>query len=236
MSRLWSAVGFVVLAAWLVAVPLGLARAVLGREPSADEIALGWLPGLLLAIVCFVVAAWPRLMAATGAWRPGTVVEGFERGPERPRRVRAEPETTPAPSVAAVLPAPVPPPITTRSADKALVHLGPKADPAWAAWSLRWDAPGHGHGVVVLPPGARILIGRDPRADVVVRLDQVSWQHLELDVKEGEVTLLELESSNGTFDATGARIAPRRPWRWEPRTYITLAQPTAIVLTLEALR
>ncbi|MCC6622009.1 MAG: FHA domain-containing protein [Deltaproteobacteria bacterium] len=243
MSRPLIAIGLVVLVAWLVAVPLGLARAVLGREPLPSEVAIGWLPGVALAMICFVVAAWPRLVAAAGTWRPGTAVEGLERGPERIRAARARREPRPKESAptsigglaAPVAPAPVPPPLATRAAALPIVHLGPRADPAWAAWSFRWEAPGHGHGVVVLPFGRHVLVGRAPAADVVIRLDQVSWEHLELDVREGEVTLLDLESSNGTRSGDGA-IAARRPWAWAPRTAIHLAHPTAVSLTLEPLR
>ncbi len=80
MSRVLAVVGVLVLVAWGVAVPLGLARAVLGHEPLPHEVAIGWLPGVALAMICFIAAAWPRLVAAAGTWRPGTIIEGFERG------------------------------------------------------------------------------------------------------------------------------------------------------------
>jgi len=247
MSRVMLMLGALVLVTWLVAVPLGLLRAVLGREPLPSEVALAWLPGVGVAAFCFVAAAWPRLVAAMGTWRPGTPVEGLERGPER-QRARPDAERTgAAPSapgvsgvsggpggiVSPVMPAP--PPLAVRAASLPIVHLGPRADPAWAAWSLRWEAPGHGAGVVVLPFGRHVLVGRAPAADVVIRLDQVSWEHLELDVREGEVTLLDLESSNGTASDAGP-IAARRPWAWTPRTAIRLAHPTAVTLVLEPLR
>jgi len=243
VSRIWSAVGTLVLVAWLAAVPLGLARAALGREPAPAEVALWWLPGVLVAMGCYLVAAWPRLVRAAGAWRPGTVVEGLERGPERrARRVATAPAPTPDDDDAAhPLAVAVPPPIGTVARVLPLVHLGPRAEPAYAAWSLRWEAPGHGQGVVVLPFGRHVLVGRAPAADVVIRLDQVSWEHMELAVDEAEVTLLDLESSNGTFapegdDGRDGRIEARVPWRWAPRTTIRLARPTAITLTLEPLR
>jgi len=231
-------VGLVVLAAWCVAVPLGLARALIGSEPSAAQQALVFLPGIALACLCFVIAAWPKLVAQAGRWRPGAIVEGFERRGERPRKPRPTPVAPPAPIVNGDSQTPyVAPPLNLHIAQPApaLVHLGPQADPAWAAWWLRWEAPGHGSGTVVLPSGPRILVGRDPLADVVIRLDQVSWQHLELDVREGEVMILDLESLNGSrLDDTP--IPARRPTRWTPHTSLQIASPTAITLTLEALR
>ena len=86
-----------------------------------------------------------------------------------------------------------------------------------------------------LPTGARIVLGRDPGAEVIARLDQVSWQHLELDVQEGKVSVLELGSSNGTRTAAGP-LAPREPWTWTPGATLELAHPTALALTLEPLR
>jgi hypothetical protein len=43
---------------------------------------------------------------------------------------------------------------------------------------------------------APVVLGRDARADVVVRLDRVSWQHPSR--RESEVLVTELGSTNGS--------------------------------------
>lgn len=238
-----AALGLVVLVGWSLAVPLGLGRAVLGADPEPHALALLFLPGVALAAALFLVAAWPRLVAQAGRWRPGLVVTGLERSGEGRRARRPRPVDRATEDHAAAMTfgppvevaAPLPPPLARAAPERPLVHLGPSADPAWAAWCLRWSAPGHGTGTVVLPSGPRVLVGRDPSADVVIRLDQVSWQHVELDVREGEVQLLDLESTNGTR-LDGALVPPRRPARWAPRTAVELASPVAVTLTLEPLR
>src|SRR5690606_21764169 len=90
-------------------------------------------------------------------------------------------------------------------AKPALVTLGPHADPAWASWVLRWDAGDLGQGVVVVPHGDHLLVGRDPDADLVVHIEQISWHHLELAVQHDGVTVMDLGSRNGTW------LAPQPP-------------------------
>jgi pSer/pThr/pTyr-binding forkhead associated (FHA) protein len=85
-------------------------------------------------------------------------------------------------------------------------------------------------------------------------LDQVSWHHLELDVRDATVTVRELGSSNGTFrpaatapqpdtadaaeaaDATADPALGPEPVILAAGDRLLLAHPTALVLTLEALR
>ena len=254
MSRALIAAALGVVVVWIAALGLGLGQAILGAGPSASSEALLILPGVLLASALFAAAAWPRLVRAAPAWRPGTPVRGLERTSERPPTPPAPPTPSSppesirlgglAPAPNSTPPIPIPPAAPELTPALALVHLGPEADPAWAAWQLRWEAAGHGHGAVPLPFGARVVLGRDARADVVVRLDQISWQHLELDVRESEVLVTELGSTNGSrFESTAAAsdapptpLTPRQPVRWTPRATLALASPTAITLTLEPLR
>jgi hypothetical protein len=248
MSRALTAAALGVLVVWIAALALGLGQAILGAAPSARSEALLVLPGVLVATALFAIAAWPRLVRAAPVWRPGTPVTGFERRSERAPPPPAPPPSAAAPPSPAPEPIPVPIPIPPAAPELApalaLVHLGPEADPAWAAWQLRWEAAGHGHGAIPLPFGARVVLGRDARADVVVRLDQISWHHLELDVRESEVLVTELGSTNGSrfeplasaSDAPPTPLTPRQPVRWTPRASLALASPTAITLTLEPLR
>ncbi|MFW5858362.1 MAG: FHA domain-containing protein, partial [Planctomycetota bacterium] len=55
-----------------------------------------------------------------------------------------------------------------------------------------------------LEPGTTTL-GRAPKNDIVIDDRSVSGQHLRLAVREGEVDLTDLDSSNGTF-VNGQRI------------------------------
>lgn len=218
-------VALIVLVASSAAVAAGLGRALLGPGATAWALALLYAPGVLAASLLLGVAAHRVLSRHAPRWVP---VE-----------VPAAPPRTPAPTAALPTEAPL---VRTRRPPSqvpalAIVHLGPAADPAWAAWALRWEAPGHGGGLVPLPTGARILLGRDPAADIVARLDQVSWHHLELDVQEGRVTAFDLGSSNGTrARPDGDPIAARTPIPWPPGEALHLAHPVALTLTLEPLR
>ncbi len=214
------AIGLVVLAAWSAAVASGLGRIVLGAAPTvAAEVGL-YLPGIAIGAAFILFGAVRRMSAHAPRWVPHEPVP--------------VPPVEPPPPV-------VEPHVRTRRAPReerevlAIVHLGPATDPAWAAWGLRWEAPGLGSGLVPLPSGARVIVGRDPAADIVARLDQVSWHHLELDVQEGQVIVFELGSSNGTRH--GALALPERaPWPWPPGETLALAHPVALTLTLEPLR
>lgn len=219
-ERVPIAIGLVVLAAWCAAIATGLGRIVLGASPTvAAEVAL-YLPGIAIGAALILFGAVRRMSLHAPRWVP----------------------TEPVPEPVVEVPVPVVEPhVRVRRPQQAerevlaIVHLGPAADPAWAAWGLRWEAPGLGAGLVPLPSGARVIVGRDPTADIVARLDQVSWQHLELDVQEGRVIVFELGSSNGTRH--GETVVPERaPWPWAPGETLSLAHPVALTLTLEPLR
>ena len=260
---LWLALGVGLPALSSAALMAGLGAMLLPGGSPAARFALH-LPGLLLGACFLGLAALRRLSHVAPRWHPGDLVPGLERRSELPLRPAPRTPSAPAPTPAHIendvhLPAPGRPAVSPREApaELALVHLGPRADPAWAAWGLRWEAPGHGSGFVPLPPGARLVLGRDPGAEVVVRLDRVSWHHLELDVRDATVTVRELGSSNGTFrpaatapqpdradaadtadaaDATADPALGPEPVILAAGDRLLLAHPTALVLTLEALR
>src|SRR6266550_183102 len=53
-----------------------------------------------------------------------------------------------------------------------------------------------------LPAGPSYTIGRDPKSDIVVNEDRVSWQHAVLKLDRGSWVLEDTGSSNGTFVGT----------------------------------
>jgi predicted component of type VI protein secretion system len=50
---------------------------------------------------------------------------------------------------------------------------------------------------VALPPG-RVVVGRDPEADVCIDDEAVSWNHLEIENRGGVLMATDLDSRNGT--------------------------------------
>src|SRR4051812_28859165 len=50
-----------------------------------------------------------------------------------------------------------------------------------------------------VPVPGRLLIGRDPEADVVVEDDRVSWRHAEVTCTDGPVEIRDLGSGNGPW-------------------------------------
>ena len=52
---------------------------------------------------------------------------------------------------------------------------------------------------VSIPEQGTLLIGRDPDCQIVINHSSISWQHAKLQVRNGAWSLLDLNSSNGTF-------------------------------------
>ncbi len=117
------------------------------------------------------------------------------------------------------------------------VYLGPSADPAFPSWQLHWQLPDGRTGVVPLPLGDHITLGRQPDCHVVVAMDEVSRVHLLLQVAAGGVSAAETGSSNGTWLRKGegiwARLTPQQPVSLGAWDQLRIAEPWAIVLTLE---
>lgn len=246
----WALVAFAI--AWLLAVPLGLGQALVGPEldpaSRASRIALFYLPGLaLLSWGAFMLAR--PMFRAMPRWRPGRPVYGLPRASEpiapAPRLApQTNPQSTPQaqqntrptpPRAAPSVPAPTP------DSAPALIALGPGRSPAYAAFGFACSskALGASAGFVALPPASRLVLGRDPRCDLVVGLAEASWHHLELEVTEGGVFVTDLGSKNGTRLETRSDTVPLTPNTPTPLSVgdtLHLAEPTAISLTLEALR
>lgn len=53
---------------------------------------------------------------------------------------------------------------------------------------------------------SRVIIGRDPSCDITLPLDHLSRQHVALEIKNGQLHVNDLDSSNGTF-VNGERVS-----------------------------
>lgn len=246
--------------AWLIAVPLGLGTTLVGAhsdpEVRALHIALLYLPGLMTVSVGALFLARP-LWSAMPPWRPGRLVHGLNRRSEEPLEpeparspIIVQPELPTAPLAELSAPTTQVSPSSHAQAGTAspvlvtlvnLVTLGPGRSPAYAAFGFAWKSPlpGSRPGFTALPPASRLVVGRDPRADVVIGLAETSWHHLELEVTEGGVVVTDLGSTNGTKLETRTGpvpLAPNTPTPLSPGDTLHLAEPVAISLTLEALR
>lgn len=117
------------------------------------------------------------------------------------------------------------------------VYLGPQADPAFPSWQLHWQLPDGRTGIVPLPLGDRITLGRQPDCHVVVAMSEVSRVHLLLQVASAGVAAVETGTSNGTWLRKGegiwARLTPQQPAALAAWDQLRIAEPWAIVLTLE---
>lgn len=250
----WALVALAV--AWLVAVPLGLGHALVGPEPDpalrASRIALLYLPGLAILAWGSLHLAAP-LFRAMPRWRPGRPVYGLPRASEPLAPALPSPPTsTPTPSPATT---PTSSPSTSRASHHPtasrppapevtappLIALGPGRSPAYAAFGFACTSPALGSrpAFVALPPATRLVLGRDPRCDLVVGLAEASWHHLELEVTEGGVMVHDLGSKNGTRLETRSGttpLAPNTPTPLGVGDTLHLADPIALSLTLEALR
>lgn len=117
------------------------------------------------------------------------------------------------------------------------VYLGPAADPSFPSWQLHWQLPDGRTGVVPLPLGERITLGRQPDCHVVAALEEVSRIHLILQVARAGVTVADTGSSNGTWLRQGEGIWTRmtgpQPVAFGAWDQLRIAEPWAIVWTLE---
>lgn len=226
--RFFGLLAFLVLGIWGAAVHFGLGAAVLGPDRTAASEGLLLLPGVCLALTLLWWEARRRLRPVEARWQPKLV----RQAPEP-----AEPPSLPlpAPRAAAAEPRRVPV-VAPKPAQRApVVRLGSAADPAFAVWQLRWDAGAAGSGRLPLPFGDHVLVGRDPDAHILAELEPISRRHLELQVRETDVTFIDLGSSNGTFTPDGQPASPRQPYPLAVGQSVRLAEPWALELTLEPL-
>ena len=212
---------------WAAVVEVGLARVLFGPQPASWQEALLLIPAALAGACALARKACQRLgREVQWAWRPGEQVPGFERGakgkttdhlPDAKPHVTQK--TVPPPSALS-------PQAASRSRESDLVLLGPDADPAFAAWTLEWEARRYGSGEVYLPYGDHIVLGRSPDAHIRVTLDPVSWKHLVFRVRREHVVVMDMRSSNGSELITAQSqdtLLPDRRRHMEPGDRLRLA-------------
>lgn len=232
---------------WLVVV------AVVPQEPVWLARALPW-AGVLVGVWMLLQAARPQLADAAARWKPPT--DNAARSPQAaaPGLSWAQPATQAAaappplahpalapasatvaghaPAAFAATQAPRPAPAGSEA-----VRLGQTADPAFPSWQLHWQLPDGREGVVVLPSGPEVVFGRLEPAAVLADLTEVSRKHMRFAVSANQVAVTELGSSNGTWLRHGQgvwiRLPPGEPMPMQARDQLRIADPWAMVLTLE---
>ena len=75
----------------------------------------------------------------------------------------------------------------------------------------------------------QFVIGRVPGVDLLLPSTRLSRHHVAVSVNESEITITDLDSSNGTF-VNGARIEPKRPYSLPFNTPFQLAGPQISVI------
>ena len=80
-----------------------------------------------------------------------------------------------------------------------------------------------GTAPLYLESGQWILGKSAGQADICIPLDSVSRIHAQAEVSDGNCTIMDLNSQNGTF-VNGKRLEPHRPFRLQPGDHIRFAQ------------
>lgn len=247
-----SAAGAIAGVWWLVVV------AVVPQEPVWLARTLPW-GGVLVAVWLLLQAARPRLAEAAGRWQPPPPVSARSAAPglaDARLATFAQPAPQPftLPSQPTLQPQQaLPPQPTLQGVAPGLTHatqvrpqptqgpepvrLGQTADPAFPSWQLHWQLPDGREGVVVLPSGKEVVFGRLEPATVLADLTEVSRKHLRFAVSAQQVSVTELGSSNGTWLRHGqgvwVRLPPGEPMPMQARDQLRIADPWAMVVTLE---
>ena len=117
------------------------------------------------------------------------------------------------------------------------VYLGPTADPAFPAWQLHWQLQDGCTGVVVLPMGERVVLGRLAESHIVVVLAEVSRAHLNFAVTRAGVRVVDTGGANGSWLRKGEgrwdKLVANQSAQLSPWDQLRISDPWAIVLTLE---
>ena len=151
---------------------------------------------------------------------------------------RFAPSTVPFSAPAAPYSAPAAPTsVPSAPAVPDAVYLGPSADPAFPAWQLHWQMNDGRQGVVPLPTGAQIKLGRHSESHVVVVSDEVSRTHLVFAVSRQGVQVADGGGANGTWLRVGEgnwqRMTAQQDVALKTWDQLRISDPWAIVLTLE---
>ncbi|MSQ84391.1 MAG: FHA domain-containing protein [Myxococcales bacterium] len=128
-------------------------------------------------------------------------------------------------------------PVPTEPRGPDAVYLGPSADPAFPAWQLHWQMNDGRQGVVPLPTGAQIKLGRHSESHVVVVSDEVSRTHLVFTVSRQGVQVADGGGANGSWLRVGEgnwqRLAAQQEVALKTWDQLRISDPWALVLTLE---
>jgi len=174
------------------------------------------LPSLALAGGILLWIAWGRLQNLEARWRPELNHSEEEKLPKPPSFSN--------------------PTLAPRT--KAIISLNLESGVAYPRWYLCWDAGGLGQGKVALPWGEAILLGRASESHLQVQLEQLSKRHLQFDVRDGEVSVMDLGSRNGSWlkeeQGERRRLEPGSPEPFNLRQELLLSEPPVIRLRLEA--
>ncbi|MBM4344603.1 MAG: FHA domain-containing protein [Deltaproteobacteria bacterium] len=236
----------------------GVVRGLVPALMGVAVLAVPGLPDTAKAAAAFLLALVGAWLTATAGRTRLAAVEGRFVPPDPAQRTATVQAARPAPTPADRVQTPlqdVPPmmapvaPLATRApsaptggptptaAGPDAVYLGPHADPAFPAWQLHWQLRDGRNGVVPLPMGAQIRLGRHSESDVVVASDEVSRTHLLFSVTRATVAVSDAQSGNGTWHRKGEGVWDRMPphaavalQAWDQ---LRISDPWAIVLTLE---
>jgi adenylate cyclase len=99
---------------------------------------------------------------------------------------------------------------------------------------LEIETPRH-QGLAFEVSQAEVMIGRDPKNDLVLEDPRVSRQHALLRREGSEVTIVDLESGNGTL-VNGRHLRPREPHQLRDRDVIRIGNCTLTLRLDEARR
>lgn len=183
--------------------------------------------------------------ALTAAPSPPASVPSMPAAPApaaMPAPIAPAPVQQPSASAVAAMYAPPParapePRAQPAAAGHDVVFLGPRADPAFPAFQLHWLASDGRTGVVPLPNGNDIKLGRHSESDIVVALNEVSRTHLLFAVSRTGVQVTDNGGSNGTYwnrgDGVWHKLSAKQPVALANWQQLRIAEPWAIVLTLE---
>jgi hypothetical protein len=237
--RLWWLSAFLVALSWVI---------IFGYFVEIEDVSEAWhhallLPGPMLAAVLLGFGARVDLNEIRERWVPSPPKAKAKPVKETPAPAEAQaiplqaPSKATAPPPPAVVATPSPPKAEPSDAPGALpqVYLGPNADPSFAQWRLFWETPDGQRGVIILPTGPSIAVGRHEEADIVVTLPRVSRKHVEFEVQGAEVRVRDLGSSYGSWtrahDGQWSKLAQSHVM--SHGSQLRIADPEAIIFTLD---
>jgi len=93
-----------------------------------------------------------------------------------------------------------------------------------------WIKMVNGAEMEFFPTAHSFVIGRSPKCDIVIPSEGVSRQHVKIDVKNSEVYVTDLGSTNGVY-IDGLKITPHQEVHY--KTFLTLAFGSVQIMQIE---